>query len=61
MTEDKIRAKVQMGILKPAGEIFEAIVNPEKCAGILSPAAREEWKAEKHLPGLGKTSKVSTK
>lgn len=30
MTEDKIRAKVQMGILKPASEIFEAIVDPEK-------------------------------
>lgn len=30
MAEDKIRAKVQMGILKPANEIFEAIVNPEK-------------------------------
>jgi len=29
MTEDKIRAKVQMGILKPASEIFEAIVDPE--------------------------------
>jgi uncharacterized protein YndB with AHSA1/START domain len=29
MTEDRISAKVQMGILKPAGEIFEAIVNPE--------------------------------
>ncbi len=29
MTEDRIRAKVQMGILKPAGEIFEAIVDPE--------------------------------
>lgn len=30
MTEDKIKAKVQMGILKPASEIFDAIVNPEK-------------------------------
>ena len=30
MAEDKIRAKVQMGILKPANEIFEAIINPEK-------------------------------
>jgi len=30
MTDDKIRAKVQMGILKPANEIFDAIVNPEK-------------------------------
>jgi uncharacterized protein YndB with AHSA1/START domain len=29
MTEDRISAKVQMGILKPAKEIFEAIVNPE--------------------------------
>jgi uncharacterized protein YndB with AHSA1/START domain len=29
MTEDRINAKVQMGILKPAGEIFEAIVDPE--------------------------------
>jgi len=30
MPEDKIRAKVQMGILKPAREIFEAIVDPEQ-------------------------------
>lgn len=29
MPADKISAKVQMGILKPSGEIFEAIVNPE--------------------------------
>ena len=29
MTEDRITAKVQMGILKPAEEIFEAIVDPE--------------------------------
>ena len=29
MTENTITAKVQMGILKPAGEIFEAIVDPE--------------------------------
>jgi len=29
MTEDKIKAKVQMGILRPASEIFEAIVEPE--------------------------------
>ena len=30
MTEDKIRAKVQIGILKQANEIFNAIVDPEK-------------------------------
>ncbi len=30
MAENTITAKVQMGILKPANEIFEAIVNPEK-------------------------------
>lgn len=29
MTVDKIKAKVQSGILKSASEIFEAIVNPE--------------------------------
>lgn len=29
MAEDKIKAKVQMGILRSASEIFEAIVNPE--------------------------------
>ena len=29
MVEMTIKAKVQMGILKPAGEIFEAIVEPE--------------------------------
>ena len=30
MTEDKIKAKVQIGILKPVSEVFEAIVDPEK-------------------------------
>jgi len=30
MTEDRIRAKVQMGIIKPSGEIFDAIIDPEK-------------------------------
>ena len=30
MAENTITAKVQMGILKPAGEIFEVIVDPEK-------------------------------
>ena len=29
MAEDKIWVKVQMGILKPLSDIFEAIVNPE--------------------------------
>lgn len=29
MTDDRIKAKVQIGILKSTGEIFEAIVNPE--------------------------------
>lgn len=30
MTENRIKAKAQLGILKPAGEIFDAIVNPDK-------------------------------
>ena len=30
MAEDNIKAKVQMGILKPAYEIFDAIVDPEQ-------------------------------
>ena len=30
MGDNTIRVKVQIGILKPANEIFEAIVNPEK-------------------------------
>jgi uncharacterized protein YndB with AHSA1/START domain len=30
MTEDRIRAKVQMGILRSAIEIFDAIIDPEK-------------------------------
>lgn len=30
MTDNRIKAKVQLGILKPAGEIFDAIVNPDK-------------------------------
>jgi uncharacterized protein YndB with AHSA1/START domain len=29
MTEDRIKAKVQMGILKPVSEIFDAIIDPE--------------------------------
>ena len=29
MTENTITARVQMGILKPSGEIFDAIINPE--------------------------------
>ncbi|MBK9098813.1 MAG: SRPBCC domain-containing protein [bacterium] len=29
MTDNRIKAKVQLGILKPAGEIFDAIVNPD--------------------------------
>jgi hypothetical protein len=28
MSEERIKTKVQMGILKPAHEVFEAIVNP---------------------------------
>jgi len=30
MSENKIKAKVQMGILKPAHQVFEAIVDPDK-------------------------------
>jgi len=30
MSDNTIRVKVQIGILKPANEIFEAIINPEK-------------------------------
>jgi len=30
MSEERIKTKVQMGILKPAHQVFEAIVNPEK-------------------------------
>lgn len=30
MNEDRLVAKVRMGILKPASEVFSAIVNPEK-------------------------------
>lgn len=30
MTDNRIKAKVQLGILRPAGEIFDAIVNPER-------------------------------
>jgi uncharacterized protein YndB with AHSA1/START domain len=30
MTDDKIRAKVKMGILRSAQEIFDAIIDPEK-------------------------------
>ena len=30
MSEERIKTKVQMGILKPVHEIFEAIVDPEK-------------------------------
>jgi uncharacterized protein YndB with AHSA1/START domain len=30
MSEERINTKVQMGILKPAHEVFEAIVDPDK-------------------------------
>ncbi len=30
MSENSITARVQMGILKPANEIFDAIIDPEK-------------------------------
>jgi len=30
MSEKRIKTKVQMGILKPAYEVFEAIVDPDK-------------------------------
>jgi len=30
MSEESIKTKVQMGILKPAQEVFEAIVDPDK-------------------------------
>jgi uncharacterized protein YndB with AHSA1/START domain len=30
MSEERIKTKVQMGILKPAQEVFEAIVDPDK-------------------------------
>jgi len=30
MNEDMIKAQVKMGILKPAGEVYEAIVDPDK-------------------------------
>ncbi len=30
MSKERIKAKVQMGILKPAQEIFEAVVDPDK-------------------------------
>ena len=30
MSEERIKTKVQMGILKPAHEVFEAIVDPAK-------------------------------
>jgi uncharacterized protein YndB with AHSA1/START domain len=30
MTEDRISAKVQMGILKPVHNVFESIIDPEK-------------------------------
>ena len=30
MSEERIKTKVKMGILKPASEVFEAIVDPDK-------------------------------
>lgn len=29
MTDDRIKAKVQLGIMRSASEIFEAVVNPD--------------------------------
>ena len=47
--EDKIRAKVQMGILKPASEIFEAIVNPEKMNQYFIPGSTGKMESGKTL------------
>ena len=51
MSEERIKTKVQMGILKPAHEVFEAIVNPDKMNTLL-PQAPEKWKAVKHLMSI---------
>jgi uncharacterized protein YndB with AHSA1/START domain len=60
MSENSITARVQkMGILKPAEEIFEAIVDPEIMSKYF--ISTSTGKMEKHLHGRGKTSKVSTK
>jgi uncharacterized protein YndB with AHSA1/START domain len=49
MTEDKIKAKVQMGILKPVSEVFEAIVDPEKMSNYFISSSTGMMESGKNL------------
>jgi uncharacterized protein YndB with AHSA1/START domain len=49
MNEDRIKAKVQMGILKPVNEVFEAIVYPEKMNKYFISASSGRIESEKIL------------
>ena len=49
MTEDKIKAKVQMGILKTVSEVFEAIVDPEKMSKYFISSSTGMMKSGKNL------------
>jgi len=49
MSEDKTRAKVQIGILKPASEIFEAIVDPERMNKYFTSGSTGKMESGKNL------------
>ena len=49
MTEDRIRAKVQMGILRSASEIFDAIINPEKMSKYFISGSTGKMESGKNL------------
>lgn len=49
MTEDKIKAKVQIGILKPVSEVFEAIVDPEKMSNYFISSSTGMMESGKNL------------
>lgn len=44
MESQNLEIKAALQILKPVHEVFEAIVDPEKCQIILFQKAMEEWK-----------------
>ena len=61
MPEDKIRAKVQLGISKPASEIFESIVDPEKMSKYFISGSTGRMESGKTLTWTWSDYEASTK
>ncbi|UPT70864.1 MAG: hypothetical protein M0D53_00060 [Flavobacterium sp. JAD_PAG50586_2] len=51
MTPEVLEINVALQISKPITEVFEAIVNPEKCVITSFHKVQEEWKPAKTLFG----------